>query len=335
MHSDHPLVSVIIPCFDFGRSLPEAFESIFSQNYPNIEIVVIDDGSTDDTRQIVEKYRDVKYVYQTNQGLSAARNAGIKNSGGDFLVFLDADDLLLPEAITTNLSYLRQNGALAFVSGAHERVFTEDGRIEEAFQEMSPDHYCHLLFGNYIAMHASVMYRRWIFDKVLYDISLKACEDYDVYLKIARRSPIGQHNTKIASYRIHNLSMSKNYRLMLTAGLGVLDSQTKYLRTKAERKALKHGKRGLKAYYYPKIYEELHAKIKVGEKKNVVQILLTYIKLIFVKYLILQPLFLKGIKLSIKKNAPGFILRGLHNVGLYQNFPPSIRKIEIGDFKGE
>jgi glycosyltransferase involved in cell wall biosynthesis len=332
VQSENPLVSIIIPCFNYGRYLPEAFESIFSQSYPNIEIILIDDGSTDNTRQIVERYSNVKYFYQTNQGLSAARNAGIEKSSGDFLVFLDADDLLLPDAITTNLSHLKQNEAFAFVSGAHERMYAEDGRIEEVFQEIKPDHYNHLLFGNYIAMHASVMYRRWIFDSVLYDISLNACEDYHLYLKIARNFPVGQHNTKIASYRIHDLNMSKDYELMLATGLRVLKSQKKYLRNREELYALKHGKNGFKAYYYREIYEELIAKIGAVEKKDVFQILRAFPKLTFVKFRILQPQILQSIKLFIKRNAPESILRRVHDVGLYQNFSPPVGKINLGDF---
>ncbi len=95
MDKAYPLVSIIIPCFNYGRYLRDAIESVISQGYPHKEIIVVDDGSSDETKQIAEKYQDVKYVYQDNQGLSAARNTGIKNSRGDFLVFLDADDLSL------------------------------------------------------------------------------------------------------------------------------------------------------------------------------------------------------------------------------------------------
>ncbi len=118
-----PLVSVIIPCYNHGKYLPEAFESVWKQNYQNTEIIVVDDGSADDTKQITEKYQSVKYLYQSNQGLSAARNTGIKNSTGDFLIFLDADDWLLDDAIITNVNYMLQDEKIAFVSGAHEKVF--------------------------------------------------------------------------------------------------------------------------------------------------------------------------------------------------------------------
>ncbi len=102
-----PLISVIIPCYNHGAYLPEAFASIWQQDYPAVEIVVVDDGSTDTTREVAQHYPAVKYVYQANQGLSAARNTGLTHSTGQYLVFLDADDWLLPGALTTNARYLQ------------------------------------------------------------------------------------------------------------------------------------------------------------------------------------------------------------------------------------
>ncbi len=192
----YPLVTVIIPCFNYGKYLPEAFESIRLQDYPNIEIIVVDDGSTDNTKDITEKNQKARYIYQINQGLSAARNTGIKNSKGELIIFLDADDLLLPDAINTNLYYLKQNEELAFVSGAFEMRFTESGEIVNKIQEVKSDHYSQLLKGNYIGVPAAVLYRRWIFDEMLFDISLKNCQDYDLYLKIAREHPVLHHTKK-------------------------------------------------------------------------------------------------------------------------------------------
>ena len=326
MDTNHPPVSVIIPCFNQGRYLGCALESVISQGFPRIEIVVVDDGSTDDTRRIAEKYQGVKYVYQVNQGPSSARNTGIKNSSGDFLVFLDADDWLLPEAIMTNLSYLRQNAELAFVSGSHKRVFTENGRTQNSIREIESDHYYHLLHSNYIGMPASAMFRRRVFDEFLYDTALSVCEEYDLCLRIARKFPVRHHTKVIAAYRIHGPSQSSDPFLMLTTILSVLGRQKKFLRTQREVQALKNGKRNMKAYYYPKMYEELNSKIKVFGKTNVVEMLFAYPRLISLKYLFLQPLFLKGIKLFIRQNAPELVLRGLHKVGLYENFVPAAKR---------
>ncbi len=86
-HNNLPLVSVIIPCFNHGKYLKDAFDSVFLQDYCNKEIIVIDDGSTDKTAEVCKEFSEVKYIYQHNQGLSAARNTGIKNCNGEYLVF--------------------------------------------------------------------------------------------------------------------------------------------------------------------------------------------------------------------------------------------------------
>lgn len=255
----YPLVTVIIPCFNYGKYLPDAFESIRQQNYPNIEIIVVDDGSTDDTKEIVEKNGKAKYIYQTNQGLSAARNTGIKNSKGEFIIFLDADDILLPDAINTNLRYLKENKKTAFVSGAFEVNFTESSEIIDKIKEVKSDHYVCLLYGNYIGVPAVVLYRRWIFDEILFDLSLKSCQDYNLYLEIARKYPVFHHTKKIASYRIHNSNMSSNIPAMLSEVLDILETQKKYLTTISEKKAYKRGKKNWKYYYCQELYQKLLA----------------------------------------------------------------------------
>src|SRR5688572_25050384 len=97
------LVSVIIPCYNHGHYLPVAIESVLQQTHSIVEIIVVDDGSTDNTKQVAQRYAQVKYIWQKNQGLSASRNTGIKNCSGDRIIFLDADDWLYPDAIETNL----------------------------------------------------------------------------------------------------------------------------------------------------------------------------------------------------------------------------------------
>jgi glycosyltransferase involved in cell wall biosynthesis len=226
-----------------------ALNSIWSQKYLNYEIIVVDDGSTDNTQDLLKTCADVKNVYQKNSGLSAARNTGIANSSGEFLIFLDADDWLLDDAISTNVSYLLWNEQLAFVSGAHDKYFVNEDVYINFSQEINNNHYLHLLQGNYIGMHASVMFRRRVFDVFRYDTSLKACEDYDIYLKIAREFPVFHHTNKIAAYQIHDSNMSANKALMLKNVLTVLKRQKQNLNTAAELQAYKKGIDTFKNYY--------------------------------------------------------------------------------------
>src|SRR5262245_56603663 len=120
------LVSVIIPCYNQGRFLAEAIESIMVQVLPDVEIIVVNDGSTDNTAEVAAHYPQVRYIYQQNQGLAAARNTGLRHSTGRYLVFLDADDRLLPEALIHNQKYLEARPECAFAFGRF-RLITKEG----------------------------------------------------------------------------------------------------------------------------------------------------------------------------------------------------------------
>ncbi len=281
-----PLVSVIIPCYNHGKYLIESVESVFSQTYKNFEIIIVDDGSVDDTRSVAKSLEGVQYIYQRNQGLSAARNTGIKNSKGSYLVFLDADDWLLPDALLTNINLLEQNKMAAFVSGAHKKVTDTKEVLEDVSIEVTKDHYLHLLQGNYIGMHATVMYQKWVFEKSLFDTSLKACEDYDLYLKIARRYPVVHHTKPIALYRIHQNNMSGNIPLMLSIALSVLKRQKPALKNEAERQAYKNGLKIWKEYYCEKLYQKLTGiQMQTTGDARELQTLFKYNKYLYFKYL--------------------------------------------------
>src|SRR5829696_1766997 len=125
-HVDARLVSVVIPCYNQAHYLGEAIESVLAQSYPYIEIVVIDDGSTDNTSKVAGSYSGVCCIRQDNQGLSAARNTGLRHSEGEYVVFLDADDRLLPEALQAGIECLQTNPECAVTFG-HYRLIASDG----------------------------------------------------------------------------------------------------------------------------------------------------------------------------------------------------------------
>ena len=122
------LVSVVIPCYNQAHFLTEAIESVLAQTSRQFEIIVVDDGSTDNTAEVAARYPGIGYLRQDNQGLAAARNTGLRHSQGDYLVFLDADDRLLPAALESGLDYLSAHPACAFVWGHYLR-FTSDGSV--------------------------------------------------------------------------------------------------------------------------------------------------------------------------------------------------------------
>jgi glycosyltransferase involved in cell wall biosynthesis len=225
----HDTVSVIIPCFKQACFLTDAIESVLAQSYPHLEVIVVDDGSPDDTSDVASRYPGVRYIRQENQGLSAARNTGIRESQGEFLVFLDADDRLTPKALESGVQQLRQCPSAAFVAGKHRHI-SIDGSPLPSMQSrhIDRDHYVELLRANYIGCPANVMYRRAVFDDVHgFDTSLRAVEDYDLYLRVARKFVMACHRNVVAEYRTHGDSMSSNHKLMLEQVITVLRSQLK------------------------------------------------------------------------------------------------------------
>lgn len=237
-----PLVSVVIPCFNQGRYLAEAIESARAQSHAPVEIVVIDDGSTDDTRDVATADPEVRYFYQANAGLAAARNAGLRESRGEYLVFLDADDRLLPDALEAGLACLLEDPGVAFAWGRH-RYIREDGSLLAEYppEDPGPDAYRGFLRGNHIGMHATVMYRREVLRSIGgFDPTLRACEDYEIYLRISRQYPVRRHGTVVAEYRKHGANMSSNIELMLGSALEVLDRQAEYTRGDPGRERALH-----------------------------------------------------------------------------------------------
>ncbi len=228
-----PLVSVIIPSYNHAQFLGQAIKSVLAQTYSNFEILVVDDGSTDDTAKVVRRYSPVRYVFQQNAGLSSARNTGLRQSRGRFLVFLDADDRLLPHALEAGINCMREHPECAFVSG-HCRVIDSNGAILPAPRQrrVEHEHYLQLLRGGtYIWCPASVFYLRRIFDFVHgFDRELSPVADQDLYLRITRDFPVYCHNQVVAEYRRHGSNMSRDVSKMECAALAVHDAQWHFVK---------------------------------------------------------------------------------------------------------
>src|SRR5262245_38480777 len=122
-------VSVVIPCYNQARFLSDAIESALDQTCPPLEVIVVDDGSTDHTASVAARYHGLKYLRQRNAGAPSARNYGFRESHGEFLLFLDADDRLVPEALAHGLAALRHHNDWVFATG-HVRLIAADGTFE-------------------------------------------------------------------------------------------------------------------------------------------------------------------------------------------------------------
>ena len=226
---------------------------------------MVDDGSTDNTSEVAGSYEGVRLIRQENRGLAEARNTGIKHSEGDYLVFLDADDRLLPEALEAGIECFDSHPECAFVCG-HHRLIAEDGFVVSEWsphEAVSDDYYEELLRGNFIAMHATVMYQRDIFDAVGdFDGSLNACEDFDLYLRIARRFPIYYHANLVAEYRRHDENMSQDPGKMLETALAVHRTQWKYAKDNDVYKvAYRAGVKYWQNWYGDQLVERMRARV--------------------------------------------------------------------------
>lgn len=218
-------VAVIIPCFKQARFLGEAIESALLQTCPPAEVIVVDDDSPDDTAAVVARYSRVKYIRQPNQGVSAARNTGIRATAAKYVVFLDADDRLLPHHLETCLEAFRRRPDVAFVCGDY-RWFGAEGTWHVHACDPRPDYYGTLLRFNFIGPPIAVMIRRNVLLQVGgFRRGIESVEDYDLYLRIARTYPIHCHHTVIAEYRRHGTQASRNWATMLHLGMTALRDQ--------------------------------------------------------------------------------------------------------------
>jgi glycosyltransferase involved in cell wall biosynthesis len=250
--AEQNVASVVIVCFNQAHFLPDAVESALDQTHPKTEVIVVDDGSSDNTAEIVARYPNVRHVHQPNQGLAAARNTGLSRSNGEFILFLDADDRLRPKAIETAVERLRTQPDCAFVWGEYRDIGV-DGNVLGEWKRptIERDHYLVLLRSNYITCPASVVYRRSVFNVVDgFRAEFNPCEDYELYLRISRSYPVCSHGDVVADYRRYGTGMSTDPGKMLESALLVLDTQRPFIGRDGPRaRAFSEGQRHWRTRY--------------------------------------------------------------------------------------
>ena len=243
------LVSVIVPCYQQGHFLAEAIESVRGQTYRNHEIIVVDDGSTDATAEVAARYSQVRYIRQANGGASSARNHGVRESSGNYLVFLDADDRLLPPALETGVGALTARPGYAMAFGSCRRIDERGNLLPTFWRRLAADDY-YLVFLRrcYLYHPASVMFRRFICDEgARFNESLPTCSDYDFYLQVSRRWPVYCHNEVVSEYRQHGGQKSVNKRRVVDDQVKILNAQMPFIsQNRRYRKMAQKGMRLLR-----------------------------------------------------------------------------------------
>jgi glycosyltransferase involved in cell wall biosynthesis len=213
-----PKVSIVVPSYNHARYIESTISSILNQDYKNLEIIVIDDGSTDSSVSILKTFGEkIVLVLQQNQGQAATRNNAIKLATGEFIAFLDSDDLYMPCKISSQIKTFEMDNSLALVY-TDFLIINEDGAIVREVKCPSPAQKTmafDVLSGNFIC-NASVMLRKKCFETEGYfDESVAPAADGDMWLRLLTRNFIFGHIAKpLVKYRVHQKNQSNNYALM-------------------------------------------------------------------------------------------------------------------------
>lgn len=219
-----PSVSVIVPCYNQANFLPESLKSIQNQNYPDWEAVVVDDGSTDNTAETAREFQAhdhrIRYLYQMNKGLAGARNTGIRSAQADIIALLDSDDLWEPGFLEIMLSKLKAHPQAAAVYCGIQFIDETGRQVGQPNVTISlpADFHKKLVNeGNWLAAH-SVVFRKALASEVgLFDESLQALEDWDLWIRMSARHPFIGVPQALVKYRRHSTNMSSDPRRMITA----------------------------------------------------------------------------------------------------------------------
>lgn len=208
-------ISVVIPTYNHGAFLDEALASVFAQSAPALEVIIVDDGSIDDTAEVLRRHAGrIRVIQQTNRGVAAARNAGAAVATRELIAFLDADDAWLPSKLERQLSRFVADPALGLVHCGVEEIDQHGRRLRSRLdgmegwvaQEM-------LLFRRAVILGggSATVVRRAVFEEVGgFDESMSTSADWDLYYRIARRYRVGFVPEVLVRYRVHDGNMHMN-----------------------------------------------------------------------------------------------------------------------------
>jgi glycosyltransferase involved in cell wall biosynthesis len=290
-----PLVSVIVPTYNYAEFIGEAIKSVLDQTIQDFEILVIDDGSTDNTKEVVLSFGDkVRYFYQSQQGPAKARNKGIVESKGEYIAFLDADDVWLPSKLEKQVNLFRSNPKLGMVV-TDNFLFDDAGIYREYVNKKG-----YLITGDVVAnifinsgvVTPTVMVRREVFDKVgLFEENLYIAEDDNMWIRIAAEYDVDIVDESLAKIRDHRgrtmrvsdkliESVEKNIELLSSKYGPKVASRIKPLAAKKYNQiyfSQGYGQFENGNYRQARAYFRKALKVNPGNKKTMIYIIATYI----------------------------------------------------------
>ncbi len=229
-----PNVSVIIPTYNSAKFLPETIESVLGQTYQDFELIIIDDGSTDHTKEVIASYlkdhpQKIKYFYQKNSGVSAARNHGMQAAKGSFIAIIDSDDLWFPGRLMEGMKMMDAHPNVGLV---HSNVIniTEEGKpfniISRNKKFLSGYISDYIFLRKADILCPTVLFRKECCDRLGgfdHNLATLGCEDRELWIRIAKQYEIAFIDKPLAYYRVRSDSMSHNIPKMLQARLYVVD----------------------------------------------------------------------------------------------------------------
>lgn len=221
-------VSVIIPTYNSAPFLATAIDSVLAQTYPDVEVIVVDDGSTDDTQAIIAHYdQQIRYIHQENRGPAAARNTGFHASQGDYLLFLDSDDLIPPDKLELQVAFLAQQPDVGLVYSAWQEIDEDNTRL---LGEVRPGIQGFILKAllrrKFFFFPSAAIIRRKCLERVgLFNESMRWSEDADLWMRLARAGyAFGYMDAILLQRRIHKSSLSSRVSTnQVQTWLGSLD----------------------------------------------------------------------------------------------------------------
>jgi glycosyltransferase involved in cell wall biosynthesis len=231
------LVSVIVTCFNAGDFVSKAVDSAIAQTHSQLEIIVIDDGSTDDSQQLLQKYGSkIKYERQPNRGLSAARNRGISIANAKYIAFLDADDVWVKEKIELQMDLFHRHPNVGLVHTDFYFVDEQSGRCWQRMDDWGGAFvgqcYRRLFLGNQLCVSSVLVRRACLPGANPFDekIQRPTVQDYELWLTMAKGTDFGFIDRPLVYYRKHEHNASKNMRAMIEDELYVLHKHSTGLR---------------------------------------------------------------------------------------------------------
>lgn len=236
-------VSVVIPVYNRADLLPRSIESVLAQTCPARETIVVDDGSGDGSADVASRYDGaVRVIRQQNQGVAAARNAGIRAASGEWVAFLDADDALLPQAIASNLACATAHPEAGVIYG-DAVVVDPEGRTESLFLDGKPPAegwvFDRLLNSGFINCSAVMVRRHALLEAGLFRAGMRHAEDYELWLRLARRCEFARVPGPIAIYYRQPSGLSLNHLGMARGEVSICEDLLRHPLTAGQRHSVR------------------------------------------------------------------------------------------------